>query len=114
MIGKKISQLRKRKGLSLTELADRAGIAKSNLSNIERNLNQNPSLNVLEKIASALHVELSELLDTETKIEFKKQRPDKNWTAFVRELKESGIEKEQLEEYKNLLEFIKWKNRKGK
>ena len=44
MIGKNIYWLRKEKGLTLSELAERANIAKSYLSNIERNINQNPSI----------------------------------------------------------------------
>ena len=37
MIGKNILRIRKGRALSLTELAERANIAKSYLSNIERN-----------------------------------------------------------------------------
>lgn len=54
MIGSNISELRKKKGMTLTELARRAKVSKSYLSNIERNLNQNPSIYVIEKIAAEL------------------------------------------------------------
>lgn len=108
MIGKNIYEIRKRRGLTLTELAERAGIAKSYLSNIERNLNQNPSINVIEKIASVLDVDLKELLGTGK--DEKESLLDNDWVDFVKELRDSGVEKDQIEEYKMLLDFIKWQN----
>ena len=54
MIGKNIYLLRKEKGLTLSELAERANIAKSYLSNIERNINQNPSIQIVEKNCSSI------------------------------------------------------------
>jgi XRE family transcriptional regulator, master regulator for biofilm formation len=109
MIGKNIYEIRKRRGLTLTELAERAGIAKSYLSNIERNLNQNPSINVIEKIASVLEVDLKELLGTNDR---KEPQLDSEWVEFVKELRDSGVEKDQIQEYKMLLDFIKWQNTK--
>jgi XRE family transcriptional regulator, master regulator for biofilm formation len=106
MIGKNIYEIRKRKGLTLSELAGRANISKSYLSNIERNLNRNPSIQVMGKIALVLDVDLKMLLRTGTNEEEEKL-PDKEWIDLVSELKESGIEKE---EYKTLIEFIKWQN----
>ena len=38
MIGERIKRLRLQKGISLTELAEKAGVAKSYISSIERNL----------------------------------------------------------------------------
>lgn len=106
MIGKNIYEIRKRRGLTLSELAGRANISKSYLSNIERDLNRNPSIQVMGKIALVLGVELKMLLQTGTNQEEEKL-PDKEWIDLVSELKESGIEKE---EYKTLIEFIKWQN----
>lgn len=108
MIGKNIYEIRKRRGLTLTELAERAGIAKSYLSNIERNLNQNPSINVIEKIASVLEVDLKELLGSNS--DEKEPQLDSEWVEFVKELRDSGVEKDQIQEYKMLLDFIKWQN----
>jgi len=109
MIGKNLAHIRKSRGLSLSELSERTGISKSYLSYIERNLNQNPSIQILEKIAFVLKVDLQELLtaqkDTDTILQ-----PDFEWLEFMRDLKESGIEKENLQEYKQLIEFINWKN----
>ena len=43
MIGKNIAEIRKKRGYTLSELAELANISKSYLSNIERNINKNPS-----------------------------------------------------------------------
>ncbi|MBM7651855.1 XRE family transcriptional regulator [Neobacillus cucumis] len=108
MIGNNIFEIRKKRGLTLSELAERASISKSYLSNIERNLNQNPSIQVIHKIAGVLNVDLKTLLKTEfTNIE---QYPDKEWIDLAYELKNSGIKKEQIQEYKTIIEFIKWQN----
>jgi XRE family transcriptional regulator, master regulator for biofilm formation len=108
MIGSNIYKIRKRRGLSLSELSDRARISKSYLSNIERNLNQNPSIQILEKISAVLDVELRELIKTDsterTSIQF-----DKEWVDFIQELKDSGIHSDEIHEYKPVIEFIKWK-----
>lgn len=109
MIGKNICTLRKVRGLTLSELAERAKISKSYLSNIERNLNKNPSIDVIRKIAKVLEVEVKELLKTDSGIDAQ-HAPDKEWLDFVKELKESGIDKNQIHEYKILLEFIKWQS----
>ncbi|MBS4205808.1 XRE family transcriptional regulator [Lederbergia citrea] len=112
MIGKNIYEIRKRRGFTLTELADRAGIAKSYLSNIERNVNKNPSINVVEKIALVLGVEMKALLISDANSETQPQPLDEEWVDFVHELKDSGVEKDQIQEYKTLLEFIKWQKKR--
>ena len=62
MIGKNIAEIRKRRGYTLSELAELANISKSYLSNIERNINKNPSLEIMNKIAVVLNIELIMLL----------------------------------------------------
>ncbi|ETI67560.1 helix-turn-helix domain-containing protein [Neobacillus vireti] len=109
MIGRNIYEIRLKKGLSLSELAERANISKSYLSNIERNLNQNPSIHIIKKLAAVLDVDLRSLVKTEINEE-RQQYLDREWLDFINELKESGVEKEQIQEYKTLIEFIKWKN----
>lgn len=108
MIGKNISEIRKQKGLTLTELAERAGIAKSYLSNIERNLNKNPSINVVEKIASGLDIDVKTLINEQGMT----QELDEEWIDLINQLKDSGVDKEEIHEYKTLIEFIKWQNKK--
>ncbi|UOR13795.1 helix-turn-helix domain-containing protein [Halobacillus amylolyticus] len=109
MIGNNIHNIRKSKGLSLSGLAKKANISKSYLSNIERNVNKNPSIQMINKIASVLDVEINALLKQEPSLE-PSQRLEYEWIQFVNELKESGVQKDQLQEYKGLIEFIKWRN----
>lgn len=112
MIGNNISAIRKQKGYTLSELAERTGISKSYLSNIERNLKQNPSIHVMEKIAAELRVDLKTLLkggDAEII-----QQLDKEWMYFMTDLKQTGIDKDRIHEYKVLIQFIKWYNDRPK
>ena len=111
MIGSNISTIRKRRGLTLSELADRANISKSYLSNLERNLNKNPSIQVIEKISTVLDVDLIMILQVNSPEE-SKQLIESEWLEFIYELKDSGVEKEQLQQYKAVIEFIKWQNHK--
>lgn len=112
MIGKNIAELRKRRGFTLTQLAERANMSKSYLSNIERDLNRNPSLEVMKKIGAVLNVDLLTLLNTNNK-----EEPtyflDKEWIEFINELQDSGMKKEQIPQYKPLIEFIRWQNQKS-
>lgn len=106
MIGNNIFEIRKKRGLTLSELAERADISKSYLSNIERNLNQNPSIHVVKKIASVLNVDMKILLHNDSTHEVQ-HLPDKELIELINELKVSGIDKK---EYMTLIEFIKWQN----
>ncbi|ASK63720.1 transcriptional regulator [Virgibacillus phasianinus] len=110
MIGKNIQVIRKKKGLTLSELASRASISKSYLSNIERNVNTNPSVQIMEKIAAVLDVDLQVLVDSTSDSQ---AIQESEWIDFVKELKDSGVDKEQLQEFKTLIEFAKWKNENG-
>jgi XRE family transcriptional regulator, master regulator for biofilm formation len=107
MIGRNIYELRKKKGITLSELADRSKVSKSYLSNIERKLNRNPSIQVIEKIATVLEVDVKLLLSNQ--MERDNTHLEKEWVEFVVELKSLGINKERIHEYRELIEFIKWK-----
>ncbi|TQS74844.1 helix-turn-helix domain-containing protein [Ornithinibacillus gellani] len=106
MIGEKIKRLRKEKKLSISELAERANVAKSYLSSIERNLQVNPSIQFIEKISTVLGVSVNELIQDDHKKQMEEQL-DGEWMEIVREAMESGVSKEQFKEY---LEFNKWRN----
>ncbi|MFD2654713.1 MULTISPECIES: helix-turn-helix domain-containing protein [Gracilibacillus] len=108
MIGNNINRIRKKKNLTLSELAERSDVSKSYLSNIERNLNDNPSIQIVEKLAEVLEVEVVTLLGEE-------DQPftnDEEWIKFVDNLKSLGITKPDFDEYRIVFEFIKWKNQK--
>ncbi len=107
MIGQNIYRLRTQSGITLTELAERAGISKSYLSSIERNVKQNPSIQVMEKIALVLDVDLKTLLKVDVVPEVKQQL-EREWLELVRELQNAGFDKERMREYKLLIEFMRW------
>lgn len=107
MIGERIQMLRKRKGLSLTELSQRAGVAKSYLSSIERGLQQNPSIQFLEKVGAVLNVTIEEFLNTDQSDQ-NPEHLDREWSDLVKEAMASGVSKDQFKEF---LEFSKWKNK---
>lgn len=108
MIGEKIKQLRLERKMSISELAERAQVAKSYLSSIERNLQSNPSIQFIEKISDVLGVSVNELINEQEDIQ--KDELDGEWLQIVKEAMESGVSKEQFKEY---LEFNKWRKKQG-
>lgn len=110
MIGKKIAEIRRKRGMSLSELAERANVSKSYISGLERSINENPSIQVINRIADILEVNVTTLIGAEREPE---ECPEKEWQEFVSELKETGIDKEQIGEYRTLIEFIKWQKEKN-
>ena len=74
LIGLRMKELRKRRGLSQEKLAEMAETSPNYLSRMERGT-ENPTLDMLIKIADALNLELWELFDYKHK-------------ATVRELRE--------------------------
>ncbi len=106
MIGEKVKKFRTEKGLSLSELAERAGVAKSYLSSIERNIQSNPSIQFLEKIAAVLDISVESLLHENSDENSDSEELDEEWTNLIQEAIEAGISKEQFKEF---LEFNRWK-----
>ncbi len=105
LIGEKIKQLRLEKRMSISELAEKAGVAKSYLSSIERNLQSNPSIQFIEKISNVLGVTVNEIIleDNNDDADL-----DEEWMQIVQEAMKSGVSKEQFKEY---LEFNKWRQK---
>ncbi|WP_028551850.1 helix-turn-helix domain-containing protein [Paenibacillus sp. UNC451MF] len=108
MIGRRVKQLRMEKGLTLTELAEKAGVAKSYLSSIERDIQSNPSIQFLEKICAVLDVPIESFLQNKTTQHLEM---DEEWLGLVREAMSSGVSKEQFQEF---LQFNKWRNNNHK
>lgn len=65
MFGNNIREIRKKKGLTLEQLASQIGITASGLSQIERDL-VDPSLSLLRKLANALGISLHSLFSEES------------------------------------------------
>lgn len=91
--------------MSMTELADKAGVAKSYLSSLERNLQTNPSIQFLEKISSVLNIPVDALLYDAPN----KETLDNDWMKIVEEAMNSGVSKQQFREF---IEFNKWRKDK--
>ena len=70
-LSQKIRQLREEKEWSLNELAEKAGISKAYLSQLENNRSKQPSGEILLKIASALRTTIADLLDKPVRVHAK-------------------------------------------
>jgi XRE family transcriptional regulator, master regulator for biofilm formation len=102
MIGDRVKKFRLEKKMSLSELAEQAGVAKSYLSSLERNLQKNPSIQFLEKIAGVLNLPVEHLIHEQVD----KDELDNEWMNLVKEAMGSGVSKEQ---FRDFLEFNKWR-----
>lgn len=60
----KIREVRESKNISLSELARKAKVSVSHLSDIERNIKE-PGITIMVKIAIALEVDIKELYEVE-------------------------------------------------
>ena len=101
MIGPRIKKYRLQKKMSLSELAQRADIAKSYLSSIERNLQKNPSIQFLEKIAAVLGIPVNDLIDADTDADVNTvyKELDPEWMELVYEAMNSGVSKEEFRSF---------------
>lgn len=95
--------------MSISELAEKAGVAKSYLSSIERNLQSNPSIQFIEKISSVLGVSVNEIIIEDASHDGEPEL-DEEWMEIVQEAMKSGVTKEQFKEY---LEFNKWRQKQN-
>jgi transcriptional regulator with XRE-family HTH domain len=67
-LGARVKEFRRRRGLTLEDLAERAGVSRAMISKVERG-EKNPTLVVAAKVAEGLGVTLSELLGVEERRE---------------------------------------------
>lgn len=109
MIGDRVKEMRMKKQLSLSELAERTEITKSYLSNIERNISTNPTIDVIQKLASGFKVHPSVLLNWE---EDKKGLQNTNDSLMHIKYRINSMDNEQLKELKDYVDVIEWKRKK--
>jgi XRE family transcriptional regulator of biofilm formation len=114
MIGERIKSLREKKGYSITKLADLAGVSKSYLSYIERNMQNNPSLQVMAKIAAPLDSNIEYLLgeDPLPKIH-EDEILDDEWRMIIKNAVDEGMSKGDFQTLKDLIRSNMWKENKG-
>lgn len=65
MFGKNIKYIRKSKNIGVNELSRLSGVNASYISALERDEKNNPSVAILEKLASALEVSIDEIMKNE-------------------------------------------------
>jgi XRE family transcriptional regulator of biofilm formation len=102
LIGPIIREYRKQKGFTLTRLAEEAGIAKSYLSNLERDKQANPSLQVISKISNILDIGIEEFSYNSNK------RLDEDWIELIEEAIEHGMTKDDFRMYIEYLSYKQW------
>ena len=71
-LGQRIREIRKKRGMTQAELAEKAGISVNFVGTAERGIHS-PSISTLERIAKALHVNISQLFD------FTEELPEKKY-----------------------------------
>jgi XRE family transcriptional regulator, master regulator for biofilm formation len=104
LVGEILKHYRDERGMTINELSHLAGISKSYISSIERGLQKNPSIQVLQKLADTLGISLSQLL------EFKSEgfSIDEEWLQLVKKAIDEGLTKQEFLEY---IQFIQFKRR---
>ncbi|MDC7783900.1 helix-turn-helix domain-containing protein [Priestia megaterium] len=110
MIGDRIRTIRVQKRMTLSNLAEKANVTKSYLSNIERNISTNPTIEFVEKVALALNMKPETLLGWEQD-ENEISSLENSFSYMKKYL--LTMDEEQLIELKDYIDFILWKrNRK--
>lgn len=113
MVGERLRELRQEKGYSISELAELAGVSKSYLSYIERDVQKNPSLQFLRKIASSLETDVEGLLGTSSSdVKSKDFVFDDEWSNLLNKAINEGMSKNDFKEFRDYLKFKKWKEAK--
>ncbi|MCM3692729.1 XRE family transcriptional regulator [Neobacillus niacini] len=108
MIGKRIKRLRQQKGYSITELGRLADVSKSYLSQLERGLQTNPSLQFLVKVSKPLDTSIDFLLQESKVHKCVDIELDEEWKILIRQAIKDGLKKEDFHEYRNYIKFKEW------
>ncbi|PMC39600.1 transcriptional regulator [Bacillus sp. UMB0899] len=113
MVGERVRELRQEKGYTISELAELAGVSKSYLSYIERDVQKNPSIQFLKKIAIPLDTEVEDLLGATTSYDpLNTNFIDKEWNILLNKAIKEGMSKNDFKEFRDYLRFKKWINSK--
>ncbi|MGG5461200.1 helix-turn-helix domain-containing protein [Clostridium sp. B9] len=91
LIGHRLQQLRKKRKLTQKVLAERAGISRSYLADIEHN-RYNPSLGTIEALTSALKLDMKSFFDDTILADSYYLKPLNEETEEVEELSDNEIE----------------------
>ncbi|CAK6476296.1 HTH-type transcriptional regulator SinR [Peribacillus frigoritolerans] len=94
MIGYRVKSLREERKMSISELSAKSGVAKSYISSLERNLQTNPTILVLEKVARILCIKVDALLNEQAE-----KSMDEEWMEIMHDVMGTGISKEEMREF---------------
>jgi len=100
----RIKTLRMKKGLSLQELADAAGVSKAHIWDLEQNRSKNPSLELLTKLADRLGVAVKDLIGENPEAEEEGSRV----VGMYRELK--SLSERDLDMIQQMIQRLKDKD----
>jgi XRE family transcriptional regulator, master regulator for biofilm formation len=101
LVGEVLKHYRDERGMTINELSYSAGISKSYISSIERGLQKNPSIQVLQKLADTLNISLNQLLECKTE----GFTIDEEWLQLVKKAIEQGLTKQEFLEYIHFIQF---------
>ncbi|NEW01056.1 helix-turn-helix transcriptional regulator [Bacillus megaterium] len=93
--------------MSLSQLAQRSDVTKSYLSQIERNICTNPSIEFVEKIAAGLNIEPEILVGWDKDKAFGSSDSFAHMQKYL-----FDMDNEQLKELKEYIDFTLWKRSK--
>jgi XRE family transcriptional regulator of biofilm formation len=108
MIGERIKLLRQEKGYSISKMAKLATISKTYLSQMERGLQSNPSLQLLNKISATLETNLESLLADAKPKKYEDIELDEEWMKLIRQAIDDGLKTEDFQEYRKYIRFQTW------
>ncbi|WP_052948815.1 helix-turn-helix domain-containing protein [Mesobacillus campisalis] len=110
MDGKKLKELRMKKSLTLSRLSELTGISKSYLSLIERDIQNNPSLDILQRLSRHLDIEVEDLVknDIDQREVVLNATPTVKSTFKVEiEFSEEQMSPQKLQQIKDLINNLK-------
>jgi XRE family transcriptional regulator of biofilm formation len=108
MIGEQIKRLRQEKGYSISKLAKLAAVSKTYLSQMERGLQSNPTLQLLNKISATLETNLDRLLEDSKPKKDGAIELDEEWKKLIRQAMAAGLKTEDFQEYRKYISFQTW------
>ena len=104
-LGPKLQEMRQRAGKSLQEVADAVGVSKTHVWALEKGKSENPSQDLVKKLADFFNVPVEYLLGTSVKATFADEAVAEQ---FRREFQRLSVEEQQAMQ-KTLEAFLKRK-----
>ena len=99
MIVFNIKMIRQQKNITIYKLAKLTGLSRTYIRNIENNIEVNPSIAVLYKIAEALNVNIKDLFYTKLDIDTLKE-------SLYNSIDNTGINSKETLEISNIIDLL--------